>query len=198
MCVCVRVAGCGWGRGHVHNRTVSKSTLVSYSSTTIMTGRAVILGLLLICVTAGKHATFNNGGDLATSSKTPWAELWCCAGKETHWSQGGCKGHLRLTCIILKGSLCFIRCRLSLQILKSLETWERCVFVCNRIMNYSFEVLTPGRMEPIAVVFCCCRFLLKPYCPDMEPILACPLNLAPVCGSDGNTYANECTLCVQS
>ncbi|XP_003972565.1 serine peptidase inhibitor, Kazal type 4 [Takifugu rubripes] len=40
--------------------------------------------------------------------------------------------------------------------------------------------------------------LRKPHCPDTEPILACPLNLAPVCGSDGNTYANECTLCVQS
>ncbi|XP_075320664.1 putative pancreatic secretory proteinase inhibitor [Odontesthes bonariensis] len=37
----------------------------------------------------------------------------------------------------------------------------------------------------------------KPSCPDTEAILACPLNLAPLCGSDGNTYANECALCVE-
>uniref|UniRef100_A0AAZ3P163 Kazal-like domain-containing protein n=1 Tax=Oncorhynchus tshawytscha TaxID=74940 RepID=A0AAZ3P163_ONCTS len=37
----------------------------------------------------------------------------------------------------------------------------------------------------------------KPSCADMVEILACPMNLAPVCGSDGNTYPNECALCVQ-
>ncbi|XP_004084437.1 probable pancreatic secretory proteinase inhibitor [Oryzias latipes] len=37
----------------------------------------------------------------------------------------------------------------------------------------------------------------KPSCPKTQ-IAACPMNFAPVCGSDGNTYANECTLCAQS
>lgn len=165
--------------------------LLSYSSTIIMTGRAVILGLLLICVTAGKHAAFNNGGvrwgGLATSSKAPWAELWCCTGKVTHWSKRACKGQL-------KDHYCFIRHRLSLQILKSLESWERCVFVSIRTIRLKCWLL--GECSQLLWGGCC--FFLKPHCPDMEPILACPLNLAPVCGSDGNTYANECTLCVQS
>lgn len=41
-----------------------------------------------------------------------------------------------------------------------------------------------------------CFVLWQPSCPDME-IAACPMNFAPVCGSDGNTYANECGLCVK-
>ncbi|XP_053727158.1 probable pancreatic secretory proteinase inhibitor [Synchiropus splendidus] len=36
----------------------------------------------------------------------------------------------------------------------------------------------------------------EPSCPETEEILACPMNMAPVCGSDGNTYPNECALCV--
>uniref|UniRef100_A0A3P9MSM7 Probable pancreatic secretory proteinase inhibitor n=1 Tax=Poecilia reticulata TaxID=8081 RepID=A0A3P9MSM7_POERE len=43
----------------------------------------------------------------------------------------------------------------------------------------------------------CCFYVCQPTCPALEKIMACPMNFVPVCGSDGNTYANECLLCVQ-
>ncbi|XP_041845541.1 probable pancreatic secretory proteinase inhibitor [Melanotaenia boesemani] len=40
------------------------------------------------------------------------------------------------------------------------------------------------------------RLYRRPYCVGMSVTQLCPLNYSPVCGSNGVTYPNECSLCV--
>ncbi|CAJ1052728.1 probable pancreatic secretory proteinase inhibitor [Xyrichtys novacula] len=35
----------------------------------------------------------------------------------------------------------------------------------------------------------------RPSCPNTQEALMCTMNYNPVCGSNGNTYGNECSLC---
>uniref|UniRef100_A0A4W5NAR4 Kazal-like domain-containing protein n=1 Tax=Hucho hucho TaxID=62062 RepID=A0A4W5NAR4_9TELE len=79
------------------------------------------------------------------------------------------------------------------------------------ILSVEFDLIWPDHMNMVgktillvclAVIFSAAdaedrsTLYRRPSCGDMSLTQACPLNYSPVCGNDGNTYPNECSLCV--